>query len=71
VPQIQIDVQPLTDDQRSALRERTARAVTAAIGSPTEYVNVVIRESAPSHLVEAGESGTYQDRGLISGEARA
>jgi phenylpyruvate tautomerase PptA (4-oxalocrotonate tautomerase family) len=65
VPLIQIDVQPLTQEQRAELRARVVAAVTGAIGSPAQYVSVVIRESEPSNLVEAGGWGSYDRRQMI------
>jgi phenylpyruvate tautomerase PptA (4-oxalocrotonate tautomerase family) len=62
VPMIQIDVQPLTAQQRAELRSRVVAAVSAAIGSPGAYVSVVIRESEPANLVEAGSWGPYDRR---------
>jgi len=62
MPLIQIDLQPLSDQQRSELRSRVVMAVSSAIGSPPRYVSVVIRESAPANLVEAGGWGPYDSR---------
>jgi ribosomal protein S18 acetylase RimI-like enzyme/phenylpyruvate tautomerase PptA (4-oxalocrotonate tautomerase family) len=62
MPLIQIDLQPLSDQQRSELRSRVVTAVSSAIGSPPQYVSVVIRESAPANLVEAGGLGPYDSR---------
>ena len=65
MPLIQIDLQPLSDGQRAELRSRVTAAVSSAIGSPYPYISVVIRESEPSSLVEAGGSGPYDHRELI------
>jgi phenylpyruvate tautomerase PptA (4-oxalocrotonate tautomerase family) len=62
MPLIQIDVQPLTAAQRREMREQVVQAVSDTIGSPPDYVSLVIRESAPDQLVEAGGSGPYDDR---------
>jgi phenylpyruvate tautomerase PptA (4-oxalocrotonate tautomerase family) len=62
MPLIQIDLQPLTDQQRSELRSRVVMAVSSAIGSPPQYVSVIIRESDPASLVEAGGWGPYHHR---------
>lgn len=59
---IQIDLQPLSNEQRAELRSRVTAAVSSAIGSPYPYISVVIRESEPSNLVEAGGSGSYSRR---------
>jgi phenylpyruvate tautomerase PptA (4-oxalocrotonate tautomerase family) len=65
MPMIQIDLQPLSDEQRAELRSRVTAAISSAIGSPVPYVSVVIRESEPSNLVEAGGWGSYDRRELI------
>jgi phenylpyruvate tautomerase PptA (4-oxalocrotonate tautomerase family) len=62
---IQIDLQPLSNEQRAELRARVIAAVSSTIGSPYPYVSVVIRESEPSNLVEAGGWGRYGHRELI------
>jgi phenylpyruvate tautomerase PptA (4-oxalocrotonate tautomerase family) len=62
VPLIQIDLQPLTDDQRAELRTRAVAAVADAIGAPDAYVSVIIREAEPACLVEAGGWGPYERR---------
>jgi phenylpyruvate tautomerase PptA (4-oxalocrotonate tautomerase family) len=62
MPMIQIDLQPLSDEQRAELRSRVTAAVSSAIGSPVPYVSVMIRESEPSNLVEAGGWGPYDRR---------
>jgi phenylpyruvate tautomerase PptA (4-oxalocrotonate tautomerase family) len=67
MPLIQLDLQPLTDRQRTALRRRVVDAVAEAIGSPAVYVSVVIREAAPANLVEHGGWGPYDRRRLIVG----
>jgi phenylpyruvate tautomerase PptA (4-oxalocrotonate tautomerase family) len=66
MPIIQIDLQPLNDEQRAELRTRVVDAVSNAIGSPPLYVSVVIRESEPSNLVEAGGCGPYDNRELVA-----
>jgi phenylpyruvate tautomerase PptA (4-oxalocrotonate tautomerase family) len=66
MPLIQIDLQPLSDQQRSELRSRVVMAVSSAIGSPPQYVSVVIRESPPANLVEAGGWGPYDRRENIA-----
>ena len=65
MPLIQIDLQPLSDEQRAELRSRVTAAVSSAIGSPYPYISVVIRESEPSSLVEAGGCGPYDHRELL------
>jgi len=65
MPMIQIDVQPLSDEQRAELRSRVIAAVSSAIGSPYPYVSIVIRESEPPNLVEAGGWGAYDSRERI------
>jgi phenylpyruvate tautomerase PptA (4-oxalocrotonate tautomerase family) len=62
MPIIQLDVQPLTDQQRSELRIRITEAVHRTIGSPYAYINVAIHESAVANLVEAGGWGPYHNR---------
>ena len=62
MPIIQLDVQPLTGEQRAELRRRAAAAVHDSIGSPYAYINIAIRESPPANLVEAGGWGRYGDR---------
>jgi phenylpyruvate tautomerase PptA (4-oxalocrotonate tautomerase family) len=62
MPLIQIDVQPLGDEQRRELLARAVAAVMAALGTPGPYVSIVIRESVHSNLVEAGGSGEYERR---------
>jgi phenylpyruvate tautomerase PptA (4-oxalocrotonate tautomerase family) len=65
MPLIQLDVQPLSDEQRAELRSRVIAAVSNAIGSPYPYVSIVIRESEPANLVEAGGWGPYDRRERI------
>jgi phenylpyruvate tautomerase PptA (4-oxalocrotonate tautomerase family) len=65
MPMIQIDLQPLSNEQRAELRSRVVAAVSSAIGSPYPYVSVVIRESEPSNIVEAGGWGPYDRRELL------
>jgi phenylpyruvate tautomerase PptA (4-oxalocrotonate tautomerase family) len=65
MPMIQIDLQPLSDEQRAELRRLVTAAVSSAIGSPVPYISVMIRESEPSNLVEAGGWGRYDRRELI------
>jgi phenylpyruvate tautomerase PptA (4-oxalocrotonate tautomerase family) len=65
MPMIQIDLQPLSNKQRAELRSRVVAAVSSAIGSPYPYISVMIRESEPSNLVEAGGWGPYDRRELI------
>ena len=65
MPMIQIDVHPLSDQQRSELRERAVPVVANAIGVPERYVSIIIRESEPANLVEAGGWGAYAHRELI------
>lgn len=71
MPMVQIDLQKLTESQRDELRRRAVAAVAEAIGSPYPYVSIVIRESEPTNLVEAGGWGPYDDRETIEqpGEA--
>jgi phenylpyruvate tautomerase PptA (4-oxalocrotonate tautomerase family) len=69
MPLIQIDVQPLDEMQRAELRTRAVAAVIDAIGSPARYVSIVIRESEPSSLVEAGGCGAYDQREMIESPA--
>jgi phenylpyruvate tautomerase PptA (4-oxalocrotonate tautomerase family) len=68
MPMIQIDLQPLNDDQRAELRTRVVAAVSNAIGSPYPYVSVVIREWEPTNIVEAGGWGPYDRREIIPQE---
>lgn len=65
MPMIQIDVQPLSDQQRAELRARAVAAVANAIGVPDRYVSMIIRESEPAGLVEAGGWGEYDRREMI------
>jgi phenylpyruvate tautomerase PptA (4-oxalocrotonate tautomerase family) len=65
MPMIQIDLQRLSNEQRTELRSRVVAAVSSAIGSPYPYVSVVIREADPSNIVEAGGWGPYDRRELI------
>jgi phenylpyruvate tautomerase PptA (4-oxalocrotonate tautomerase family) len=65
MPMIQIDLQPLSDEQRAELRNRVTAAVSRAIGSPVPYISVMIRESEPPNLVEAGGWGPYNHRELL------
>jgi phenylpyruvate tautomerase PptA (4-oxalocrotonate tautomerase family) len=69
MPIIQIDLQPLSGKQRAELRSRVVAAVSRAIGSPSDYVSVIIRESEPANLVEAGGWGPYDSREPASGAA--
>jgi phenylpyruvate tautomerase PptA (4-oxalocrotonate tautomerase family) len=69
VPMIQIDLQKLTEEQRAELRQRTVAAVAEAIGSPYPYISVVIRESEPTNIVEAGGWGPYDAREIIDQES--
>jgi phenylpyruvate tautomerase PptA (4-oxalocrotonate tautomerase family) len=69
MPIIQIDLQPLSDEQRAELRSRVVAAVSRAIGSPSAYVSVIIRESEPANLVEAGGWGPYDSRESATGAA--
>lgn len=62
MPIIQIDVQPLSAEQREELRTRAAAVVHKAIGSPYDYISIVIREWPSEALVEAGGVGPYHDR---------
>jgi phenylpyruvate tautomerase PptA (4-oxalocrotonate tautomerase family) len=62
MPLIQIGLQPLNDKQRTELRSRVVAAASSAIGSPPAYVSVIIRESEPANLVEAGGWGPYDSR---------
>jgi phenylpyruvate tautomerase PptA (4-oxalocrotonate tautomerase family) len=66
MPLIQLDVQPLTDDQRADLRTQAVAAVSEALGSPSACVSVVIRESNPANLVEAGGWGAYHSREVMT-----
>ena len=68
MPMIQIDIQPLDDSQRAELRTRAVAAVVNAIGSPAGYVSLVIRESEPTNIVEAGGWGRYAEREMIGDE---
>lgn len=71
MPLVQIDVQPLNDDQRAELLRRAVTAISDAIGAPGTYVSIIIRESEPSNLVEAGGSGPYDHREAIGLRAAA
>lgn len=68
MPMIQIDLQPLIEEQRDQLRRRVAAAVSASIGVPYSYVSLAIREWPAENLVEAGGWGRY-DRRVLLGEA--
>ena len=70
VPIVQIDLQPLNDDQRAELRTRVVAAVSNAIGTRYQDVSVVIRESEPENLVEAGGSGPYDRWEPVAGSHR-
>jgi phenylpyruvate tautomerase PptA (4-oxalocrotonate tautomerase family) len=65
MPLIQLDVQPLDDDQRAELRERAVMAVCENLGVPDQYVSIVIREVEARNLVETGAWGDYEDRQRI------
>jgi phenylpyruvate tautomerase PptA (4-oxalocrotonate tautomerase family) len=71
MPIIQIDVQPLTEEQRAELRGRAADAVHRFIGAPYSYINIAIPESEPSNLVESGGWGHYDDQHSLSNEDMA
>lgn len=68
MPLIQNDLQPLDDARRPELRKRAVAPVVSATGSPDPYVSVVIRESGPSNLTEAGGLGSCDRRELIAEE---
>lgn len=56
MPVIQCDIREgRTDEQKAALARRIADAVHDTIGSPREYIYVLIRESRGSHHYHAGE----------------
>ena len=68
MPIIQIDVQPLTAEQREELRTRAAAIVHKAIGSPYDYISIVIREWPSEALLEAGGTGPYAKRTVLTPE---
>ena len=61
---IQIDLQPLSDEQRAELRRRVTVAVANAIGSPVAYVSVIIR-SQNLQPGRGGRLGPYDRRELM------
>ncbi len=57
VPIIQCDIrQGRTEEQKQALAQEITRVVHETIGSPIEYIYVLIRETPGSHHVKAGEA---------------
>jgi 4-oxalocrotonate tautomerase family enzyme len=56
MPLIQCDIREgRTEEQKRALASGITRAVHEAIGSPVEYIYVLIRETPGFHHVQGGE----------------
>jgi 4-oxalocrotonate tautomerase family enzyme len=57
MPVIQCDIREGgTEEEKQALAREITRVVHKTIGSPVEYVYVLIRETPGSHYVKAGEA---------------
>lgn len=57
MPIIQCDIREgRTEEEKQALAGEITRVVHETIGSPVEYVYVLIRETPGSHHVKAGEA---------------
>ena len=57
VPVIQCDIREgRTEEQKQALAREITRIVHETIGSPVEYIYVLIRETPGAHHVKGGES---------------
>jgi len=55
MPYIQCDIRKgRSAQQKAALRDAVTRAVQETIGSPLEYIFVVIREAEGKHYIEGG-----------------
>lgn len=56
MPIIQCDIREgRTEEQKRALAQRIADAVHETIGSPREYIYVLVRETPGSHHFHGGE----------------
>ena len=56
MPIIQCDIREgRTEEEKQALAREITRVAHETIGSPVEYVYVLIRETPGSHHVKAGE----------------
>ncbi|HEX2108856.1 MAG TPA: 2-hydroxymuconate tautomerase [Rubrobacteraceae bacterium] len=57
MPVIQCDIREgRTEEQKQALAKEITRVVHETIGSPVEYIYVLIRETPGAHHVKAGEA---------------
>ena len=57
VPVIQCDIREgRTEEQKQALAREITRIVHETIGSPVEYIYVLIRETPGTHHVKGGEA---------------
>jgi 4-oxalocrotonate tautomerase family enzyme len=57
MPVIQCDIREgRTEEQKQALAKEITRVVHETIGSPLEYIYVLIRETPGAHHVKAGEA---------------
>lgn len=57
MPVIQCDIREgRTDEEKQAMAEGITRVVHETIGSPVEYIYVLIRETPGSHHIKAGEA---------------
>ena len=57
VPVIQCDIREgRTEEQKQALAREITRIVHETIGSPVEYIYVLIRETPGAHHVKGGEA---------------
>jgi len=57
VPVIQCDIREgRTEEQKQALAREITRVVHETIGSPVEYIYVLIRETPGAHHVKAGKA---------------
>lgn len=57
MPMIQCDIREgRTPEQKAALAEAITNAVHETIGSPLEYIYVLIRETPGSHHMKAGKA---------------
>lgn len=57
MPMIQCDIREgRTEEEKQALAEGITRVVQETIGSPLEYIYVLIRETPGAHHVKAGEA---------------
>jgi 4-oxalocrotonate tautomerase family enzyme len=67
MPVIQCDIREgRTEEEKQAMAEGITRVVHETIGSPVEYVYVLIRETSGSHHIKAGKAlpeWTPEERG--------